>query len=99
VGACRFYLTDKNPNDTVGGGGCACGETKPADQKGPFAVFPANEMDCGYSPHLVVCAPCAASIATGAEGEVLTTPQGDVLESTAEEISLDTIADEDIPEL
>lgn len=83
-GACRFYVSSVNPNDTIGGGGCACGESKPADQQGPFAIFPANEMDCGYSPHLVVCAPCAEAFIKQSTGELLHSGE-DVLDTTAED--------------
>lgn len=96
MGACRFTMMDKNPNDGIGGGGCACGETKAADQRGPFAVFNAVEMDSGCSPFLVVCAPCAEGIVEAGEGELLTTPQGDVINATAVELPIN---DEDIPEL
>jgi hypothetical protein len=95
MGACRFTMMDKNPNDTVGGGGCACSETKNPDQKGPFAVFAGTEMDSGASPHLVVCVGCAEGITEAGEGELLTTPQGDVIDSSATELP----SDEELPEL
>lgn len=61
-GAERFMLAAANPNEAIGGGGCLCGQSKPADQHGPFAVFHQEAMDSGYSPHVVICAPCAKAI-------------------------------------
>jgi hypothetical protein len=94
MGACRFFMSSTNPNDQSGGGGCVCSETKNPDQKGPFAVFNANVMDSGCSPHIVVCAGCAEGIVEAGEGEMLSS-SADIL-STAVELPVN---DEDIPEL
>lgn len=53
-----FFLTDTNPNDTMGGGGCLCSPSKDPDTKGPYVVIPSNDMDSVHSPHVVVCASC-----------------------------------------
>jgi hypothetical protein len=63
--------------------------------EGAVRVFAGTEMDSGASPHLVVCVGCAEGIVEAGEGELLTTPQGDVIDSTRDR----TAADEDIPEL
>lgn len=96
MGACIFKMSETNPNDQSGGGGCACSETKNRDQKGPFAVFYTGEMESTVSPHLVVCAGCAHGIVKAADGELLSSSADVLIDSTAEELP---IADEDIPEL
>ncbi len=57
-----YYLSEINPNDTAGGGGCACSEIYDRDSKGPFAVFPGTETNSNISPHVVVCVGCVKSI-------------------------------------
>jgi hypothetical protein len=96
MGACRFFMSETNPNDQIGGGGCACSETKNPDQKGPFAIFNANVVDSGVSPHLVVCAGCAEGIVEAGEGELLSSSADILVDSTAIELPIN---DEDIPEL
>jgi hypothetical protein len=72
MGAERFIISKVNPNDTSGGGGCACSEVKHVDARGPYAVFPHQECSNNLSPHLVVCAPCLQAAVTDIEfGEVL----------------------------
>lgn len=58
-GAQRFYISETNPNDSIGGGGCACSDGKVEDRGGPYAIFHCIETDSNGSPHVVVCAPCA----------------------------------------
>lgn len=54
------HLTDVNPNDGIGGGGCLCsGLTKGRETTGPFVVFPASETEMP-SPHAVLCVGCPA---------------------------------------
>lgn len=89
-------MSETNPNDQIGGGGCACSETKNPDQKGPFAIFNANVVDSGVSPHLVVCAGCAEGIVEAGEGELLSSSADILVDSTAIELPVN---DEDIPEL
>lgn len=55
----QFHVTDENPNDTTGGGGCICSPTKQPDCKPPYAVFFDNDMEDITSPHVVICAACA----------------------------------------
>ncbi len=57
----RFELSDINPNNAVGGGGCACSESYNEDSHGPYAVFYGVETDSNLSPHFVVCHGCAES--------------------------------------
>jgi hypothetical protein len=78
-----FEISEVNPNDAAGGGGCACSDTQSSDTKGPFAVFYASESASNQSPHVVVCAGCIRSagdrldgesgLACGERGEVTTT--------------------------
>lgn len=67
----RFEIVDTNPNDTTGGGGCLCGEVKPEDASGPYAVFYGPEMASNISPNAVVCAGCLRSAAKALDGEVI----------------------------
>lgn len=53
-----FFLSDTNPNDTSGGGGCLCSPTRSPDTRGPYVVIPSNDMEAVVSPHVVVCAEC-----------------------------------------
>lgn len=71
AGACRFKILDENPNEQIGGGGCACSPVKHEDAGGPYAVFFATETDSNLSPHNVVCAPCIQAVAT----EIAATPK------------------------
>lgn len=80
MSACRFTISSTNPNEQIGGGGCACSPLKNPDQRGPFAVFPATETESNLSPHLVVCAPCAAAIVTQSDGEALLLGEADIIE-------------------
>lgn len=57
----HFYLSETNPNDGIGGGGCVCSPLKCEDCTGPYAVFPATEMDTNLSPHTVISLECAAT--------------------------------------
>ena len=59
-----FYVTDENPNQRVGGGGCLCSPTSCGD--GPYTVFHGTDLESPVSPFPVACAGCvkfaAASI-------------------------------------
>ncbi len=57
-----FHVTDENPNDTTGGGGCVCSATKQPDCKPPYVVLPGNDMENISSPHVVVCRACAVAM-------------------------------------
>jgi hypothetical protein len=58
----NFVISDVNPNDTVGGGGCVCSESKVGDCVAPFAIFYAHDTDTPLSPHTVICAKCADAV-------------------------------------
>lgn len=61
-GAQRYYISDTNPNESIGGGGCLCSESKCEDRGGPYAIFHCVETDSNLSPHVVICAPCAKAV-------------------------------------
>ncbi len=63
----HFNITEHNPNDDVGGGGCLCSDTKVADCQPPYAVFYATETDSGLSPHVVACYTCLAAATDACE--------------------------------
>jgi hypothetical protein len=67
MGAERFYVSDTNPNDQLGGGGCVCSEHKHVDCKGPYAIFNHTETDNNLSPHVVLSLECAAAFCAQAE--------------------------------
>lgn len=70
-----FKLSDSNPNDLTGGGGCICAETKQTDCKAPFIVCYGNEMFSVQSPHVVACANCVGEMRKLIEtGEQLSLP-------------------------
>jgi hypothetical protein len=74
----RFTLSAINPNNAIGGGGCACSPLANPDQAGPYAIFPASETDNNLSPHVVVCAGCAESIvAKAVDGELTASGEDD----------------------
>lgn len=52
-----FYsVHEKNPNDTVGGGGCvATGARKGEDCRGPWVNFFRTSTEFDASPHNVIC--------------------------------------------
>jgi hypothetical protein len=51
-----FHITDENPNQRVGGGGCLCSPTACGD--GPYMVFNGTDMESPVSPFPVACAGC-----------------------------------------
>lgn len=55
----RFEISETNPNDQIGGGGCVCGPTKSVDCEGPYALFYATDHDNNASPHVVLSLKCA----------------------------------------
>lgn len=66
----RFKISDTNPNDAIGGGGCVCGDNKVEGCVGPYAVFYATETDSMLSPHVVLSLKCAeAFVAKAAKGD------------------------------
>lgn len=68
----RFTVSSVNPNDSVGGGGCLCSESKVEDCKPPYVIFHVTETSSNLSPHVVGCANCIQKAAQAVEeGEVL----------------------------
>lgn len=91
MGACRFYISQTNPNDGIGGGGCACSELANTDAAGPYLIFPGTEMANNLSPHTVVCLGCAENAIAHAhdDGALLSAGEADaplLFESTADEL-------------
>lgn len=76
MAAQQFSVSDVNPNDTAGGGGCACDDNMhQSDCKPPYIVFHDSTMDNPLSPYCVVCSMCAHKMV-----ELLdTTPEGERL--------------------
>jgi hypothetical protein len=73
-----FFVSDNNPNDGIGGGGCVCHPTKCLDCKGPYAIFPATETDNNSSPHVVLSLGCAkAFVAKAKKGDALAAGETD----------------------
>lgn len=80
----QFHISDTNPNDTAGGGGCVCDPRKCQDCKGPFVVIPGNDMDFYLSPHVVIGSQCVDAFFKALHGgkEVLSIGErGDVVEA------------------
>lgn len=67
----QFIVSDVNPNDTLGGGGCICDPRKQIDCKPPYVVFYGNDMLVDNSPHVVACKSCIDDCAEKLKGEVL----------------------------
>ena len=67
----QFIVTSVNPNDTHGGGGCACDPMKQVDCKPPYVVCFANDMEDPRSPHVVICQACVGLMSKKLDGEVL----------------------------
>lgn len=66
-----FFVSDTNPNDTTGGGGCICSPERQSDCRAPYLIFPGNDMENIASPSVVVGAPCVRAMFRSLEGEVL----------------------------
>ncbi len=88
AGAQRFTISETNPNDSTGTGGCLCSEHRNIDRGGPYCVFGQNEMRSGKSPAVVLCAPCAVAfvgkVDSGAECLKLGQPVPEAVEPTHE---------------
>jgi hypothetical protein len=67
----QFQVSLVNPNDTHGGGGCACDPRKQEDCKPPYIVIQDNEMLDHLSPRVVICKACVAGFAKALDGEAL----------------------------
>ncbi len=66
-----FFVTDTNPNDNTGGGGCVCSPMKQVDCQPPYVVFPGNDMENISSPNVVICALCIDAADAALIGERL----------------------------
>lgn len=55
----QFSLSDENPNEITGGGGCLCHPRGSDETRGPFFIFTPTTTDDNLSPHAVLCAHCA----------------------------------------
>ena len=78
----QYIVSDVNPNDTHGGGGCVCDPAKQVDCKPPYVVVYGNEMESAVSPHVVICAACAKAFAAAVDGEVLSAGErGSIVEA------------------
>lgn len=94
MGAQRFKIVGVNPNESTGGGGCLCSETRNPDCEGPFAVFEVPEMDSNVSPFPVLCLGCAKAVVNIAEtGETLAGGEPAIEAEAVEEESLE----DDVP--
>lgn len=72
-----FHVSDVNPNDAVGGGGCLCSEGKTPECEPPYVIFYSQEMASNLSPHAVVCARCVEAASKAVDGEVLSAGEPD----------------------
>lgn len=75
-------ISESNPNETVGGGGCLCHPIKSTDTRGPFVIFPQSEMESNLSPHCVLCVDClceanAKMVAAMEAGDMLNSGHAD----------------------
>lgn len=101
-----FTVSNRNPNDDTGGGGCACSEIRTDDTQGPFIVFPATETSSNISPHVVVCERCicdaertlASITLPDPEEEVVEVPAGDSDVAEAQEVEVIELSEDDITE-
>lgn len=93
----QFEISDQNPNETVGGGGClGNGEEKSVDCTGPFIVFYASETSSNSSPHAVLCASCLAEVITAlGEGE----QEQPVIDLPPENVVEELDAEDSVPEV
>lgn len=95
--ASRFHISSTNPNEQIGGGGCACSPLKCEDQVGPFAVFSANETSNNLSPHLVVCFGCAEDFAIRApDAETLQSGELDIVPVHVDTTAIEVDDDEEL---
>jgi hypothetical protein len=66
-----YVVSDTNPNDTTGGGGCICSPVKQQECVAPYAIFPGNDMENIMSPHVVACMDCLTAASASCRGEIL----------------------------
>jgi len=81
----QFIVSDVNPNDNMGGGGCICSPRKQIDCKPPYCIFSGNDMESHLSPHVVVCESCVRLMAARlGTGEVLSAGERNTIPGHAE---------------
>jgi hypothetical protein len=93
-------VSDTNPNDVTGGGGCVvCGSTKNPDQRGPFVIVTNdNEMESNVSPHVVLCATCIDLLnQTPAQEPVSAGEKSGIVEDAAGRLYEGPVEDEEVP--
>jgi hypothetical protein len=97
----KVVLSDTNPNETTGGGGClVCGSTKNPDQRGPFLIVNNdNEMESNISPRPVVCATCLHELNEVSKSEALSAGEPGEVPSTFSGASWPIEDDEEVPSL
>lgn len=100
----QFVVSDNNPNDTHGGGGCVCDPLKQIDCKPPYIVITDNFLEDPRSPMVVVCQACVHGFAKALEGEALSVgeknDQIEILPPPSDEPELLIRADdEEVPEV
>lgn len=66
-----FTVTDKNPNDAAGGGGCMCSPVKSYQCTPPYCVFMHTEMLTHLSPVPVLSMSCARRFAGAIDSSVI----------------------------
>lgn len=58
MGLEQFVISDTNPNEAIGGGGCACHPQGQKDCTAPYVVFHAVETEDPFSPVIVIGHEC-----------------------------------------
>jgi hypothetical protein len=79
----QFIVSDTNPNDNMGGGGCVCDPAKQTDCKPPYVIAYGNDMESAVSPHVVACASCVEAWHVALGGEVLSAGERNTIPATA----------------
>lgn len=79
----QFVVSDVNPNDNTGKGGCVCSPHKQEDCTGPYIVCYGNEMWDEQSPHVVIGCKCIKRFAKALGGEVLEVGERNTIPETA----------------
>ena len=95
-----FLVSDHNPNETTGGGGCVCDPERQIDCRPPYVILPGNDMESIASPHVVICKDCAEAFVEALGGEVLSAGEDEyVLEIVYEVDEVEEIDEDELPEL
>lgn len=81
-----FSISETNPNDTCGGGGCACSPQKVSDCDGPYAIFQGPETDSHLSPYNVIGFKCLCAAFERVDGEALSAGEPGYVEPSEETV-------------